>query len=274
MHNSKCPWTHEAQALELFNQALARAMAAPAAHQPAAMTHALVFAGCSRLAAEAMNSAAAAGLPEPQGLAGMLMGLRLAEPIVVRLAQSNVTPRMVEEVLALWVREAAGGGPADAGSVFSERPTLERLLFSGDMRAGLRGAPPMASSVFRRAVASMLDYMRADPGDVVAEDRKALCACVRVEQRAHYAREQAMAAAAATATGDADAGGQRREAARAAREAKQAFEAAASLVNAALVARDDRAMEPPLDAGEFQLCLPSRRACAMCLCIPECFCPS
>lgn len=176
---------------------------------------------------------------------------------------------MVEEVLALWVREAAD----DAGSVFSERPTLERLLFSGDMRAGLRGAPSMASGVFRRAVVSMLDYMRAEPGNVVAGDRKALRACVKAEQRAHYAREQAVAAAAAIAMGDADAGGQHREASRAAREAKQAFEAAASLVNAALVAKEDGAIGAPPEAGKFLCCLPSGKAHAICLCVPDCFNP-
>ena len=235
-------------------------MAAPAVHKPAAMEHALVFAGCSRLAAEAMNSAAEAGLPEPQGLAGISTGLRLAEPIVVRLAQSNVTQRMVVDVLALWVREAAGSGAAGAGCVFSERPTLERLLFGGDMRAGLHGAPSMASGVFRRAMARMLAYMRGEPGDVVAGDRKALGACIEAEQRAHYAREQAMAAAAATATGDVDAEGQRREAARAAREAKQAIEAAASLVNAALVAKEDGAMGAPPEAGKLPLSSPSSAA--------------
>ena len=147
-HGSECPLTHEAQALELFNRALARAMAACDADKLAAMAHALLFAGCSRLAAEVMESGAEAGLLPPQDLENVSIGLRLAEPIVVRLAQSNVTPRMVVEVLALWVRKAAGGGPAGAKSVFSERPTLEPKLYSGDMRAGLRAAPSMASSDF------------------------------------------------------------------------------------------------------------------------------
>ena len=128
-HSSKCPLTHEAQALELFNRALARATAACEADKPAAMAHALLFAGCSRLAAEAMESGSAAGPLPPQGLENVATGLRLAEPIMVGLAKSDVAPRMAVEVLALWVRKAAGGGPAGARSVFSEQPELEERLY-------------------------------------------------------------------------------------------------------------------------------------------------
>ena len=229
-HSSKCPLTHEAQALELFNRALARAMAACEADKPAAMAHAMLFAGCSRLAAAAMESGAEAGLLPPQGLEHLSTGLRLAEPILVRLAQSNEAPRMVVEVLALWVRKAAGGGPAGAKGVFSERPEQEQWLYSRDMRAGLRAAPSMATSVFRRAMASMRDYMRAEPGDVAVGDRKALRACVRAERRAADAFYLATAAAV--------------------REAKWAFEAAASLVTAAPAARGGGAMAAPPQPGK------------------------
>ena len=244
-HSSTCPLTHEAQALELFNRALARAMAACEADKPAAMAHAMLFAGCSRLAAEAMESGATAGQLPPQGLENVSIGLRLAEPIMVGLAQSHVAPRMAVEVLALWVRKAAGGGPAGAKSVFSEQPALESELYSADMRAGLRAALPMARSVFRRAMASMRDYMRAEPGDVVLEDRKALRACLRAERRAddaaderHPRPEHATAAAV--------------------REAKSQFEAAASLVPAALAARGGGAMAAPPQPGNSYLMSASR----------------
>lgn len=237
-HGSKCPLMHEAQALELFNRALARAMAACEADKPAAMAHALLFARCSRLAAEAMEPGAEAGLLPPQGLESVSTGLRLAEPIVVRLAESSLTPRsvtphMVVEVLALWVRKAAGGGPAGAKGVFSEQPAMEDWLYGADMRAGLRAAPSTASGVFRRAMASMRDYMRAGPGDVANEDRMALRACARVERRAADARELATADAVL--------------------EAKWAFEAATSLVSAAQAAKGRRAMAAPPQPGTSYL---------------------
>ena len=171
----------------------------------------------------------------------------------MRLAQSNAMPRMVEEVLALWIWEAAGGSPTDARSVFSERPTLERLLFSEDLRASLRGAPPMASVVFCRAMMSMLDYIRAaEPGDAAAEDRDALDACLAAEQRAHEARE--LAAAAAAAMGDAAIGRLHLQAARASREAEQAYKEAACLIEDARAARGCGDMGAPPGAGNINMC--------------------
>ena len=258
---SKCPLTHEALALELFNRALARATAACEADKPAAMAHALLFAGCSRLAAEAMESGARAGLLPPQGLENLSVGLRLAEPIVVRLAQSNVTPRMVVEVLALWVRKATGGGPAGAKGVFSERPTLERLLYRSVGPSAiiftyhachtllLFGLSPPFSVQWgharRTARGAICGQQRVSQGHGEhaglharrarrcgrAKDRDALGACLTAEQRAAEAREHATAAAV--------------------REAKWAFQAAASLVNPALAARGGGAMAAPPGPGNL-----------------------
>ena len=208
------------------------------------MAHASLFAGCSRPAAEAMECASRLGELQPEGLEFTFLGLRLVEPVLTRLAQANATPRMVEEVLALWVQEATGGGSGDAGSIFIERPTLQRLLFSAAMRASLRGATVMARCVFGNAIAAVLQHVRAEPGDVVKGDRHALRACLDAERYAGEDREEAMAAAAR---------GQRTGPVGASRRAEHGFERAAYLVKAALAARRGEAVEVPPWAGKLLL---------------------
>ena len=111
-------------------------------------------------------------------------------------------------------------------------------VYSADMRAGLRAAPSVAGSVFRRAMASMRDYMRAEPGDVAVADRKALRACLRAERRAADTLPEYATAAAVP-------------------QAKSQFEAAASLVPAALAARGGGAMAAPPQPGNSYLMSPS-----------------
>ena len=252
---SMCPLAHDAEALELFNRTLAHAVAASDADMPAATGRASLFAGCSRAAAEAMECVARQGEQWPEGLETTLLGLRLAEPVLDRLSQANATPRMVQEVLALWVQEARGGwGFSNPCRIFKVRPTLERLLFSPAMRASLRDAPFMAGCVFGRAIATVRHRLRIAPGDAAEGDRHALRACQLAESWAYEVRrEEALAAAAPNATQDAAAGRQRAAVASAACDAALRYDTAAHLVEAALAARKGEAAEAPPWAGESRL---------------------
>ena len=93
-------------ALELFNSTLARALAAPDADRPALMAEVPLYAGCGRAASATLEGMSARGALGPQDYENLLAGLRLAEPILVRLAEARASPRTVKEVLALWLQDA------------------------------------------------------------------------------------------------------------------------------------------------------------------------
>ena len=96
-----------ADALELFNRTFAHALAAPAADRAALMSGIPLFAGCSRPASAAVEGMSRLGAPGLQAYENILLGLRFAEPILVRLALARAPPRVVKEVLAAWLQEAA-----------------------------------------------------------------------------------------------------------------------------------------------------------------------
>ena len=250
----------EAEALGVFNRALARFMAAPDADKPAAMARALLFAGCSRPADELMIPMSKQGLLEhflPTQEA-VSLGLRLAEQVLVRMAHTNPPPRVVERLLALWAREAVGPqgfvdrrvseriAACDAGSVFAEQLALESTVFSADMRASVRDARIMARYVLHGAMAAMLGHVLARPNDVDIGDALALHACKAAESRAEDAGVAATAAAAAAAAGGAADARQQAAAAEAQAEADKALEVVAFRVEAARAARrGERAGAPP-----------------------------
>ena len=119
-------------------------------------------------------------------------------------------PRMVEQVLALWVQEAelalplaertcavhgadthyfspaaAGGG---AGRLFAEQPALEGEVFSADMRASLSSEPLQARRVFHAAMVATLEQVRARPSTVDIWDALALHACLIAASQADEAQ--------------------------------------------------------------------------------------
>ena len=180
-------------ALELFNSTLARALAAPDADRPALMAELPLYAGCSRAASAAMEGMSARGALGPQDYESILAGLRLAEPILVRLAQARASPRTVKEVLALWLQEAvarmrepgtaaglderaralldaeAPGARRAAANIdylmnyISCRPRMERAVFSAKQRAAVADAPLDARRVFNTALAATLLHVRTGP---------------------------------------------------------------------------------------------------------------
>lgn len=180
-------------ALELFNSTLAHALAAPDADRAALMSEIPLYAGCSRSASAAMEGMSKRGALGPQDYENILLGLRLAEPILVRLAQACASPRTVKEVLALWLQEAvarmrepstaarldegtrvlldadAPGARRAAANVdylmgyISSRPRMERAVFSAKQRAAVADAPLAARRVFNTAMAVTLLHVRAGP---------------------------------------------------------------------------------------------------------------
>ena len=250
-----------AEALELFNQTLSRAVTASDADKPAAMARVSLIMGCSWPASAAMKAMSMLGLPEPQARESISLGLRLAEPILVRMAQNPRTPpRVVEEVLALWMHEntpalrldermgavlgldmrefppAAGVGAGEASTVFSQQPALERTVFNAAMRTSVRSAPPEARLAFSMAMMATLQQVRAGLSSIDIGDMLALDACKSAVSRADDARE-AMAAAAAAAGGAAANEVLHAEARLAARTAKQAFLVAKLRVRAVRAAK-------------------------------------
>lgn len=230
----------EAEALELFNRGFARIESASDADTVAVQEHAAVFAGCSRAASAAMDI-----LP-PQRLSAcwqdntMALGLRLVEPVLVRLARANAPLHVVEDLLALWVEEAERASRLDertsamlgsdtrvfvptmgaaAGSTGSSgQPALEHAAYSADM-ASVRSAPPEARRVFSAAMKATLEHVHARQNGLDTGAALALHACLALERRDHEARE-AVAAAAATAPAAAAGAGQHAAAIERARTAK------------------------------------------------------
>ena len=206
----------------------------------------------------AMEAMSRLGILDPQGY----RLFRLATPILARLAQADPSPRMVEQVLALWVREAeinlclddhtgaglnpdtagtspaAAVGPDDASSAFREMPALQRTLFTADMRETARSAPLEARRVFHAAMVAALEQVRASPNGVDIRDALALYAC-----QAGPARRWAIEAKAARyrATYCAHDRGERRATAKVAikamAKAEEAFRMAEYHAGAALAAR-------------------------------------
>ena len=243
----------EAEALKVVNRAVARFMAAPDAEKPAEMARLLLIAGCSP-PADIMASKLCTLEHCRQAQEDMALGLRLAEPVLVRMAHADPRPRVVEGVLALWVHEAAGAqrlfnpsvyermAARDAGSVFAEQPALEHAVFSADMRASARDAPRMAHLAFHGAMVIVAGHVLARPNDVEVADALALHACKAAEE----AHEIAIAAAAATAAGGAADARQRATVAETQAWAEEALKAAAFRVEAARAARrGDGAGAPP-----------------------------
>ena len=234
----------EAEALGVINRAVARFMAAPDADRPAAMARLLVIAGCCR-PADAMVSKLCTLEQCRPAQEDISLGLRLAEPVLVRMAHADPPPRVVEGVLALWVHEAAGAqrlfhpsvyervAARDAGSVFAEQPALEHAVFSADMRASVRDAPRMAHLAFHGTMVIVAGHVLTRPTDVDAAHALALHAC----KAAEAAHEIATAAAAATAAGGAADARQRATVAEAQAWAEEALKAAALRVEAARAAR-------------------------------------
>ena len=246
----------EAEALEVFNRALARFVAAPDADKPAALARVLLFAGCSCPADAVMSGLCKTehGLPAQKAAS---LGLRLVEPVLVRLAQADPPPRVVEGVLALWAREAVDleihvdplvrerVAACDGGSVFAEQPALERAVFSADMRASVRDAPRLARLIFHPAIAAMLGHVLSRPNVADTWDALALHACKAAENRAEEALEAATAAAAAAAAGGAANARQQAATAGTQAQAAEALQAATFRMEAARAARAGRAGAPP-----------------------------
>lgn len=120
------------------------------------------------------------------------LGLRQVEDVLVPLARADPPPRVVEQVLELWLQEVTvwtGAGPAACGSVFAERPALKDAVFDPGMRYSVRNAPFEALRAFRKAMGAMLEQVRAAPSCVAAVDALALRACKAAERVADEARE-------------------------------------------------------------------------------------
>ena len=271
--------------LAVVNRAIARALSAPAADIPAAMADASEMVSSSQSASAAMESLSALGMPEPQAFGSISLGLRLAVPILSRLAHANAAPRVVEEVLALWVQEAelaarlderaaavlgpntrgvppaAGAGAGAASSMSSERLALERGVFDADTRAGVRGAPFEARLVLFAAMAAMLEHVRARPYGRLTEDQvKAMlahmpcdiCDIAQVAAAASTRAYEAFAAEAAAATnvaGGVATNRQFAQAVQAACHASEAAEEAAAALEAAMAARGGGAMGPSAEGA-------------------------
>ena len=249
----------EAEALNLFGQIPVLARGRPAAK---ARWRSL-FLDCSRPLHAAMDTLSRLGVLESHAHETLSQGLCMAMPILVRMARADPSPRMVQQVLALWVREvemdlrldeptgaalgldergyspAAAASDDSASSVFSEMPALESAVFHADMRASARSAPLEARRVFHAAMATALEQVRARPSGVDIRDALALRACLAAARWAHKAAE-----AKSVAIYDARDGGERRAAAKAAikamGKAEEAFKMAAYHVGAALEARRNR----------------------------------
>ena len=221
-----------------------------------------LFAGCSRpiRAAMATMSMFGLGVPEPQAWDTLMRGLHQALPILVRMTRADPPPRMVEEVLALWVREAEanlcleeptaagqsldrrGDAPAaaadadDASSIFGGMPALERVLFNADMRASARGTPLEVRRVFHAAMVATLEQVRARPVDVDIWDALSLQACQAAAGLANKAYN-AENHAGYNATGRGERPAAAKAAIKAMAKTNEAFEMAAYHVKAALAAR-------------------------------------
>ena len=166
--------------------------------------------GCSRPIRPAMEAILRLGELGPEAWNTLVDGLRQAMPILVRMMRADPPPRMVEEVLALWVREAeanlhlnkhtaaglgcnpcaspsaAPAGADDGRSVFSEMPALEHLLFNVDMRASARGAPLGVRRVLHAAMVATLEQVCAGPNDVGIRDALVLLAFQEALRRAKH----------------------------------------------------------------------------------------
>ena len=178
-----------------------------------------VSSGCSQTIRAAMETVSGLDTPEPQACNFLAGGLCQAMPILVRMAHADPPPCIVEEVLALWVREAeanlrldertaawqdsgrlassptAAADADDASSVFSEMPALERVLFNADMRARARKEPLGVRRVFHAAMAAALEQVRAVRSKVDMRDALVLLAFQHAACRsklADRAREHAV----------------------------------------------------------------------------------
>ena len=207
-----------------------------------AVSCAAKFAGCTRVGSAATNLILRLRSLEPdrEGAEGEALGLRLAEDVLVSIARADPPPRVVEQVLELWLLEAASSLDAcPARSVFDERPALKRAVFDADMRNSVRNAPLLALRAFRMAVGIMLERVRSAPSCVAAVDAQALMACQAAERMAEEAHALAADFVAATAPGAAADGARYAQAAagQASAEAEDAFIVAGKRVAAALAAR-------------------------------------
>ena len=224
-----------------------------------------LLSGCCWPIRAAMEALSRLGL-EPHGY----KLFRLATPIVARLAHADPSPRMAEQVLALWVREAemnlrlddhphaglnpdsgrtspaAAVGPDDVTSAFSEMPALQHTLFNADMRETARSAPLAARRAFHAAMVAALEQVRASPNGVDIRDALALYAC---QAAARWAMEAKGARYRATYCAHNE--GERRAAAKVAikamAKAEEAFTMAEYHAGAALAARGAWAAGAPTE---------------------------
>ena len=196
----------EAEALACFTYALACAKT----DKPAILARVVMVSGCSRAASAAVESMSRLGALGPQACSTIDQGLRLAERILVSMAHADPPPRVVEQVLALWVREAElalpldertgavpdadthdfppAAAPGGAGRVFTEQPALEGEVFSADMRASLSSEPLEARRMFHAAMVATLEQVRARPSSVDIWDALALHACLTAASQADKAQ--------------------------------------------------------------------------------------
>ena len=259
----------EAEAMELFERSPAYVFINTMPKRRVAATRwRSLLAGCSRPIRAAMETLARLGVLEPEAHDSLFRGLRMAMPILVRMARADPSPRLVKQVLALWVREAEMGfcldeptgaglgadargsppamcaGADDASSVFSEMPALESAVFNADMRASVRSAPLEARRVFHAAMLTALEQIRARPNDVDIRDALGFHAFLAAARRAYEAEN-----ADEIALFKWKPRGWRIAAAKAAikamLKAEEAFDMAAYHVGAALAARGDRVARPP-----------------------------
>ena len=131
-------------------------------------------------AVECMSSC---GVLEPRAFGCVFQGLRIAVPILVRLAGARAPPQAAREVLQLWLQEAgpafrldqppgavlgpathsdtpAQGFGAGHGSSTDASLALSRELFSADVRASMHGATCEARHVVYKALAAVVELLR------------------------------------------------------------------------------------------------------------------
>ena len=176
----------------------------------AIMARVVMVSGCSRAASAAVECMSRLGALGPQACRTIDQGLCLAERILASMAHADPSPRVVEQVLALWVQEAELALPLDertgaaqgadthdfppaaavggAGMIFAEQPALEGQVFSADMRASLSSEPLEARRMFHAAMAATLEQVRARPSDVDIWDALALHACLAAASQADEAQ--------------------------------------------------------------------------------------
>ena len=269
----------EAAALAWVNQGLACTLFACGAHMPDALVAELrKFRRYSPATCAALDCMSTCGALDPQAFDCVFQGLRIAVPILVRLASAGAPLQTVKEVLELWVQQAdmapclykrssaapgllertgapaAGGAASDAGAAADARLALQREAFSADVRASVRSASPGARRMLFAALATALALLRDQgayregPGVVLAAVQAAGTGAAGASAAAGDARAIIAAAAAtarATMAAHHAAGAKARRAMEVADNASKATKEAVAAAEAAIAAGQGGAVGPP-----------------------------